>query len=360
MPFRASAAAGKVYRVPVQLASNRLLVSCTIEGQGPFALGIDTGGVVSMIDSDLATRLDLRKRGKTGLGIAGRHDLFQMFEAREVIFANAFRQERVLLAGLEDMSLGGDVVGMLSAGCLTTMDAELDLSAMQWRLYPEGGPDRSGWIAHEDAIRPTKVGSPHLFGEARLGGQKLRCLFDTGAPPPISLSFKSARKVGIDINRQNWSPALANGRDARIYRSNQPLEIGGLTIERPLISVSDGPPGWVDDGIVGLGLIRRLNLATEIKARRLWTRPSGLPELPERYSISGLWTDEKGKDLVVQRVGTGSPAERAGIAPGDRINGLRLRELIGMLGGKPGDRVTLNVSRGGASRNVTLVLEPYV
>lgn len=358
MPARA--AGGKVYRVPVDLDSRRLLVSCTIEGKGPYRLGIDTGGPTSIITLELAKQLALKQRGVTPLGIAGRYDRYPMFEAREVIFGNAFRQERVLLAGVDALGLGRGVSGMLAAGCLTSMDSELDFSAGEWRLYPDGGPQRSGWVAHDEAIHTTKVGSPHLFGEAHLGGQKLRCLLDTGAPGPGLLFPKVARRGGIDLEGQNWSPGIVNGRETRLYRSRYPLEIGGLTVERPLFHVSDDVPNFIEDGIIGLPVIQRLNLATEVKAGRLWTVPNGRSAEPERYNLTGMWVDQKGRSVVVGRVGKGSPAQRAGIAAGDRIEGYGFPELLSRLGGKPGEELRLGVVRDGARREVTLVLETYL
>ena len=358
IPRSALAAAARIYRVPIRLQSGRLAVSCMIEGKGPFELGIDTGSLTSIITADLAKRLDLKQHGVTPLGIAGRYQNFPMFEAREIIFGSAFRQERVLFAGI-DFPLGRDVVGMLAAGCLTTMDAELDFSAMQWRLYPDGGPDRTGWVAHERAIQTNDVGSPHLYGQVSLGGQKLRCLFDTGAPGSISIFSKVARKCGIDVDRQNWSPVMAGGKPRRLYRASAPIEIGGLRIERPLVLVEDEFPNFIEDGLVGLSLIQRLNLATEVQAARLWTRPNGNPGRPDRYNLSGLWIDEKGRDIKATMVGRGSPAEQAGIVAGDRIDG-EFRDLIRQLGGRPGDPVSLAVVRGSQRREVTLVLREYL
>lgn len=359
LPSR-SFAASKVYRVPIELASRRLLVSCAIEGKGPFALGVDTGGVTSVIALEVATQLGLKQRGVTPLGLAGRYERYPMFEAREVIFGNSFRQERVLLAGVEGGGLGRGIAGMLAAGCLTTMDSELDFRAGEWRLYPGGGPPRAGWTVHDGAITPTKVGSPHLFGEARLGGQKLRCLLDTGAPGTPMFFSKVAKKAGVDIDRQNWSPATTNGRRARNYRSPVPLEIGGLVLERPLIRVTDEIPNFLDDGLIGLPTIQRLDLATEVKSGRLWTRPNGRPGEPLGYNMSGLWIDRKGDRLIAGEVGRGSPAETAQIVPGDVIEGFSFGELIARLNGKPGDRVALGVSRRGARREVSLVLADYL
>lgn len=360
IPRRAAAAAGKIYRVPVSLSSRRLLVSCMIEGKGPFALGIDTGGVTSVIDVELAKRLGLKQRGVSPLGLAGRYDRYPMFEARELIYGNAFRQESVLFAGVEDARFGREVSGMLAAGCMTTMDAELDFDTRQWILFPDGGPQRTGWIAHEDAIRTQKIGSPHLFGSATFGGRKIRVLLDTGAPGTPLFFSRIARAAGVDLDGQNWSPATTNGQAARNYRSPVPLVIGGLRIERPLIRVTDKVGNFIEDGLIGLPTIQRLNLATEVRAGRLWTKPSGLPAQPDDYNMSGLWIDRKGDAIVASLVGKGSPAECAGIAPGDRIEGMPFGQLIGRLNGRAGSRVELAVSRGGARRDVALVLEDYL
>jgi len=76
--------------------------------------------------------------------------------------------------------------------------------------------------------------------------------------------------------------------------------------------------------------------------------------------MSGLWIDQKGREIVAGRIGKGSPAERAGIAPGDRIEGFAFGEMIARLNGPLGNRVALRVHRGGSARDVTLVLEDYL
>lgn len=350
-----------VFEVPIELQSRRLVVSCLINGSGPFAFGIDTGGFVSAVRLELAEQLKLRERGKSSMGIAGQTDLFPMFEAREVVFGNVLRQEHVLLAGTSDIGFGPGIAGMLAAGSVTTMDSEIDFAAREWRLYPNGGPARDGWDRYERAIELTsRVGSPHLFGSVALGAQTLRCLFDTGAPTPFVLFPRTARKGGIDLEAQSWSPARLNGREAQIFRSKLPLRIGGLTIEQPLVAVQKSFPSFIGDGLVGLPLIQRLNFATDVKQRVLWTRPSGLPAEPERYNRSGLWVDRRGGQLFAGQVGKGSPAERAGIVPGDRIEGIEFQALIQRLNGRSGNEVGFAVARGGAKRDITLTLTNYL
>jgi hypothetical protein len=76
---------------------------------------------------------------------------------------------------------------------------------------------------------------------------------------------------------------------------------------------------WLELGIVGLPIIQRLNLATEVKAGKLWTRPSGLPAEPADYNMSGLWIDQKGRERS-------SPGASARAAP---PNGRESRRATG-------------------------------
>jgi C-terminal processing protease CtpA/Prc len=76
--------------------------------------------------------------------------------------------------------------------------------------------------------------------------------------------------------------------------------------------------------------------------------------------MSGLWIDRRGSDLFAGAVGKGSPAEQAGIATGDRIEGVEFEALIRQLNGNAGEQVSLGVSRDGARREVVLNLANYV
>ncbi len=363
-PYRLMASAAGTYLIPIALESGRLLVSCKVNGQGPLAFAIDTGGVVSLIRRDLVKQLSLNSAGSAGLGVAGRTDRFPMFEAREVVFGNQLRQAGVVFAATDFVGFGEGVSGSLAAGCLTTIDSELDFQAAKWRLYPGGGPRRDGWVRHERAIeqRSPIGGSAYLFADASLGTTRFRCALDTGAPTAIRLFPELARKSGLYDERQNWSPSRKrDGQIARIIRARIPLSLGDLILDRPLVALQmDGPRNRVfEQALVGLPLIRLLDVATEVKARQLWTRANGLQAI-ERYNMSGLWIDQRGKDLIAGSVGRGSPADQAGIAIGDRIQGVDFQQLIKGLNGPAGGEISFGVARGGQRRDVTLTLANYL
>ena len=351
----------RMFEIPVDLEFRRLVVSCTINGQGPFHFGIDTGGFMSVLRLDLAKQLKLQQRGSVRSEIAGQLDFFPIFQADELVFGNVLRQRNVVLAGVDRITFGGDVLGMLAAGCMTTMDAELDFVAGRWRIFPDGGPARDGWVRHQRAIVLTgPTGSPHLFGTATLAGQQLHCLLDTGAPGAVVLSAAAARRTGIEWDRQNWSPKQVNGREARIFRSRNPLAIGGLTIDQPLITVQRDSPKFIDDGLIGLPVIERLDVATQVRPGFLWTRPNGRPPESQDYNRSGLWIDRRKDGLFAGFVGRGSPAENAGIAIGDQIEGSGFTPLIQALNGPAGSSTSLTVVGAAGRRNVRLDLRDYL
>ena len=76
--------------------------------------------------------------------------------------------------------------------------------------------------------------------------------------------------------------------------------------------------------------------------------------------MSGLWLAERGGGVVVEVVGTGSPAATAGLRPGDRLEGGSLAEWIERLGGRPGASIEIPHRRDGEARSVTLILRDYL
>ena len=140
------------------------------------------------------------------------------------------------------------------------------------------------------------------------------------------------------------------------------VSLGGIAFGRPLITLTD--PDVRDfrhsDGLLGIGLIERLNLSTDVRGGRLWAKRNARPARPERYGMSGLWLGERRGEVVVEVVGTGSPAAAAGLRVGDRLTGGTLSQWIGRLAGRPGATIEIPYERAGESRSVTLILREYL
>ncbi|GAA4032543.1 hypothetical protein GCM10022281_10250 [Sphingomonas rosea] len=364
IPVRGSAATPRVLVSPIMLAQRRLVTLVAINGAEPAPFAIDTGGSVSFINTDYARALRLDDRGLARMrGVGGIADL-PVYLAKNVIIGAGLRQEQVAFTGVS--SFNGEIRGTLAAGVLTAMDSDLDIEKGEWRLYPDGRPSREGFVRMANGI--VGIGlrqSARLYADATVNGRKLRFLVDTGAPSGLSLHLATARALGLWDDSRPYSPLRNYGIAgetglARVVRTDM-LEFGGRRFERPLVLLRQDGVNKSEDGVIGLELIRRFNLSTDVRRKELWVKPHPSGEgLSETYGMSGLWLDQKGSEIRIADVGTGSPAKAAGLKAGDRVVGTSFAALVRQLGGRPGDTVRLSVDRGGAAQAVSFVLAEYL
>lgn len=360
LPWSVARAADEPLRIPLTLTDNRVLVDCSIDGQGPYHFVVDTGGTIGLIDLKLATALRLRSLGTSVLGLTIGRRPYPIFEARNVVFGGKARQPSAAFAGVENFHFGNETVGSLAAGVITAANAELDFAAGEWRTYRGDLPDRSGWTRYDKAIvhSGNRNGSAFMFADVVLGGQTFRFGLDTGMPNSTRVYRKTAEAAGI-WNATRWSPTAPDGK-GRIARVPA-MGLAGTTVEGVLVTMLDRPEwGVFDAGIVGLPVLRRFNMATDIADDAVYLKPNGLGAQPERYNRAGMWIERDGKNVRVAVVGAGSPAEKAGLQAGDRLSGASFATLIEEMFGAPGHRLTLTAEREGTRRDVVVELADFL
>jgi hypothetical protein len=348
-------------RIPFTLTDTRVLVDCMVAGRGPFRFVLDTGGTIGLLDARFVRELGLRRIGESPLALRGVRDSYPVHEARELVFGGVVRQSSAAFAAVTDFNFGEGAVGSLAAGVLTAVNGELDYDAREWRIHSTP-PARPGWNRFERAIVQygNRNGSSFLFADAGLGGHSFRFGLDTGMPTPIRIYRRTAERAGL-WNAPRWSPAPPDGR-TRIVRASA-LSLAGATIARPLVSIMESPQ-WelFDVGLLGLPILRQFNMATEVGSEALLLKRNGQTGTAgaERYNRAGLWIARDGERLSVGVVGGGSPAEAAGLAPGDRLVGADFAALIAGFQGQPGAQVPLTIERAGTRRELVLTLADYL
>lgn len=367
LPRAALGAQGDVFVAKFQLAGPRVVIDVTIGGKGPYAFMIDTGAFLSLIDNGLAAELGLKSRARADVrGIGGAVELAR-FEARDVNLGG-LRQSAVTFAGYDGPALGPGIRGTLAAGILTEIDGDLDFERGEWRLYPDGRGERPGFERLPSRITRGKadVGSAYIFADAKIEGESHRFLLDTGSPGEVMLFPQAVRRTTLWEDGRPWSPVRPHGiggagPKARLVRADA-LEMGGITIPRPLLTINDADARRqsLADGIIGIGVLQQLNLSTDTKRDVLWARRNALPPPRRRYALSGIWIEQRDGALVVDQVGKGSPAEAAGVQVGDVVLDETFRPLLAKLAGPPGRQVRLKLRRGGGEQEVALRLDPYL
>lgn len=306
--------------------AGRIWTPVTIGDQGPFAFIFDTGASISAIDPRLAQRLGLRRLGRRRMsGVGGSVEL-DIYVANDVVLGDGLRQSSGLFAGIAVP--GG--WGLLTAALFTTTDSDLDFVAGEWRLWPAGRPDFGG-MTQLGVIETRATGTADsIIAEAILDGKRLRLIVDTGAPGELLLFPHVVKRTGLWSDASPFAPQRLRGiggatpRLGRMVRATR-LSIAGFDFDGPLVRLHD-PGDRLDsayDGLLGLSVIERFDVSTEVRRARLWARANGRPKPPEDYGFAGLWLDRLPDARArVAVVSPGGPAAEAGLKVGDVLTGV--------------------------------------
>jgi hypothetical protein len=355
---RLAHAAGPPLSIPITLTDSRVLVDCTIGEHGPYRFVFDTGGTIGLIELALAKQLKLKQLGTSMLGLKQGRKAYPIFAVPDLAFGGRARQPMSVIAGVDVVNFRDGAVGSIAAGALTAGDGELDFEAREWRIYRDGSPDRSGWTRFDKAVfhQGNVNGSAFIAADAALGGRSFRFGLDTGMPSTMRIYRKTAEAAGL-WHAPRWAPAAPDGK-GRMVRAS--LTLAGETIPDVIVTMLEEPEWAVfPAGVIGLPVLRRFNMATA-GGETLFLKRNALTATPERYNRAGLWIDRDGAAAKIGVVGPGSPAEAAGLKPGDRLTGVPFSQLIDRLFAPAGTAIPLSVERAGARRDLTLTLADYL
>jgi hypothetical protein len=337
--------------------------------RGPYAFVLDTGAFTNMIRRDVAREVGMRQLGDRILHGVGGTQHMSIYEGRDVTLGTIDIGTADFAAyEASDLRIHGEAMGALSTAVLTVADSDLDFGQSEWRIYPDGRGNRTGFeqVQGDIARSADGIGAAPFHVEVSIGGERYRLQVDTGSPGNISLWPRATRRIGLWSDSVPYAPGRRKGvggagAASRLVRGPD-VGIGSATFARPLVSLTDpeSRDSLPNDGLLGIGLIERMNWSTEVGAGRVWVQPSGRPARPERYGLSGLWVDDRGGRAVVDRVSPASPAAEAGLAAGDQIQNLPFRALLARTSGPAGTRIALEYRRGGQTRHAELVLREFL
>ena|GEM_PF-202641 len=240
------------------------------------------------------------------------------------------------------------------------------------------------------AVVPFELlASNHMVVRARVNGAgPFRLIFDLGAPITL-LSPKASELSGV-IKKGSARPMLFGARGEERVRS---LKVGELTatdlpvvvMDHPTLRVLGGLLGRPLDGIIGFTFFARYKTTIDYAAREMtfepveFELPDLLKDLPARLAgpkvarrlvlapgaLFGLAVaeaaDNPGAGVSVSAVAPGSPAEAAGLKPGDLLTTLDGRWTTSVTDAyaaaatlAPGHPVEAVVVRDGKERSLTV------
>ena len=364
--FRARAAAlGDPIVVDFAAPAGRLLVAAAVNGKGPFFFTIDTGGTMGLINKEFAAQQGLPVVGERRIhGLSGDSST-TTYLVSDLLLGGSLRAHDVTFQSV-NFTLGEDVVGSLPAGTLTRFDSVLDFSAGEWRIYRDGLPPLPGFVEVTSRIAQPVTDAPsYIYVTVMVEGQPFNCIVDTGTTSALILYPRAAKRTRLwNDPSVPYAPVRINtvggeGAVTRIVRARD-VTIGPVRFDAPLIRLQSSTPRFEADGLIGLQLLRQLDLAVDTRHRHLMVKSNRRPVPRDRAPMSGLWIDRRGDRLLVADVGRGSPAEKSGILPGDQVVDAIPQRLFDSLQGPEGANVEMTTLRRGHRRQVTIMLSDYL
>jgi hypothetical protein len=355
------------------LCGNALFLGVRLNGIGPRWFVLDTGALSSVVDADAAREIGLDASGSSVTEGAGGH-------ARSSILQNVtFDIGEARLEGLHPAALdlrklgetyGRRLDGIVGSELFRRFVVEIDYEQRELSLFePATYTGRTG-----AASLPLQFFDEHPYVRASVllpGGSEIEGDFviDSGSNFPLILlpSFIEAHGLRRDLPPMLMTFGRGVGGDVPLPVGRaQRLRLGGFTIERPVTSFpSEGRFGRRGKaGNIGAAVLRRFRVVFDYSRGLVTLEPNGSFADPYEFDMSGLALGSEAPEYrtrKVHRVLERSPAERAGVEPGDAIIAIdgrnaedipldALREMLRA----PGKTFVLAIRRGERTLTVTL------
>lgn len=219
-----------------------VVLNATIAGK-PVRLLVDTGGVYSVLFSDVAAALQLEHHPiRNGLSVFDANGVV----SKEYVTVHDLVVDTARLAELSMMikDRGEDklpIDGILAPDFLAHFDLDFDFAARKLNFispfHCEG--QVVYWTKTPYAALPFRLDGTHIIVPVTLDGRELPALLDTGSPVTFMEESESRIQFGVDAT----SPGAALVKDASSDRFDRfqyrfkTLAMSGVTVTNPLIHI---------------------------------------------------------------------------------------------------------------------------
>jgi len=314
--------------IPFELSDYLILVKCRINDSKEFYnFVLDTGGIMA-IDKKLADDLKLKR-----LGPQAKIDTLRLGEfAVEKVFAITSFDLTIFKASY-GINLSGIIGSNLLDRFIVTIDYEkrqLVLSTDMESLAAAKKSNPDGYLL-KFSKHPVNT-APMIKGKLN-GKIEVEAMIDTGQPYSLVLPLKELERAGV-LQQKNtrkakgviiqWPGTTPAGNV--LARLNS-FETDGLKLNRVMTVFAELPP-LLSVPLLGGDFLSRYRLTMDWLHEEILLVPkAGYKSLDHSFSTGLQLKENAEKQLVVHGLWERSPADRAGIQPGDWIREFKSKKV---------------------------------
>jgi tetratricopeptide (TPR) repeat protein len=206
----------KLAELPVAMTGMAPVVTTQIDGHDALLVA-DSGASFSMLSPAAAARLGLKvgwpPPGFFLRGVGGTEDV-KVAHAQDFALAGHHVKQAIFLVGA---GVSGRADGLLGGNILNYLDVEYDLANGVIRLFQSedcGGKSLAYWAGDRPYsvvdVDPVTFRSRKIRSSAKLNGQDIKVIFDTGASLSI-LTTQAAARAGVRRDSADVAPAGLSG-----------------------------------------------------------------------------------------------------------------------------------------------------
>ncbi len=211
-------------------------------------------------------------------------------------------------------------------------------------------------LAFSADLMPCVAATVGTFPNPRVG-------IDTGSGESVSLGRSDERRLFPDGFGKSVEIELLTLHGVSTYELTR---LAGLTLgahrEQDLLCCVDGRA--YEQTYIGCGFLRRFHVFFDFPARTLTLIPREKAMIDE-HNMTGIHVTRRHGAVLIDKVDEGSPAMRAGVRSGERLDavdgvatsGLRLSEIRARFESGHGKKMALTVRTSDSPRTVEIVLQ---
>ncbi|WP_370087939.1 PDZ domain-containing protein [Ekhidna sp.] len=372
-----SLAQAPITSIPFELFGDHIIIKVSVDDSEPLDFIFDTGSGYTVLDEDVAKRLNLS--GKS-IEMNEASSNWQLIKHNTIAINHFLMEKNIKVYSTDfdhlEISLGMDIDGIVGYDLLRHHSIYVNFDTKTINIYDLGKAPKKG-----DAIPFTLDTSiPVIKGDIVLNNNEPHYgtfYFITGAGTTLDFNSPYAKQWDV-INKTgkhfSYYVKGLSAKETLHYEGHViSLKFGNQLIEDLPIGISTATEGIQASksvsGIIGSQIIRMYNFTIDYGSKMLYLEKDHTYDANFKVNCSGidvqLAADKK--RVLIHQVFEDSPASEAGIKLNDelvKINGksmaeVNLAEVKKMLK-MEGETVDLVINQGGKEKSMSLKLRSLI